>query len=135
MSTNNYYNFGTINNDHSKHVTINTNGANVNDIVRSFFAEDVEPTTEDAGTNSNIPPDFFRVTERFSEANIRERLDAELNQATTKKDYCRGLYRLQHMGCINIDQYASDAQRADVFNRFQSKYDLSASDFCKARMN
>ena len=96
------------------------------------FDEPSQPEPEDIGT---IPPDFFRVTERFSEANIRERLDAELNQATTKKDYCRGLYRLQHMGCINIDQYASDAQRADVFNRFQSKYNLSASDFCKARMN
>jgi len=96
------------------------------------FDEPSQPEPEDAGT---ITPDFFRVTERFSEANIRERLDAELNQATTKKDYCRGLYRLQHMGCINIDQYASDAQRADVFNRFQSKYNLSASDFCKARMN
>ncbi len=96
------------------------------------FDEPSQPEPEDIGT---ITPDFFRVTERFSEANIRERLDAELNQATTKKDYCRGLYRLQHMGCINIDQYASDAQRADVFNRFQSKYNLSASDFCKARMN
>ena len=120
-------------NDHSKHVTINAPaGTNTSDIVRAFFAEDVEPVKEDAGT---IPPDFFRVTDRFSEANIRERLDAELSQATTKKDYCRGLYRLQHMGCINIDQYASDAQRADVFNRFQSKYNLSASDFCKARIN
>ena len=91
-----------------------------------------EPVKEDAGT---IPPDFFCITPRFSEENIRERLAAELTQATSKIDFCRALYRLQHIGCINIDQYASDAQRAKVLNSFQSKYDLSASDFCRARMN
>ncbi len=135
MSNNTYYNFGTINNDHSKHVTINAPGADISSLVRSIFAEDVEPVKEDKASDSSIPPDFFCISDRFPEENIRERLAAELSQATTKKDYCRGLYRLQHIGCINIDQYASDAQRADVFNRFQSKYDLSASDFCKARMN
>ena len=137
MSTNNIY-IGTLNDhsqDHSKHVTINAPGADVSSLVRSFFAEDIEPVKENKASESSIPPDFFCISDRFSEGNIRERLAAELSQATTKKDYCRGLYRLQHIGCINIDQYASDAQRAEVFNRFQSKYDLSASDFCKARMN
>ncbi len=80
-----------------------------------------------------IPPDFFCISARFSEENIRERLDAELSIATTKIDYCRALYRLQHIGCIDISQYASDAQRAIVFNRFQTKFNLSPSDFCKAR--
>ena len=94
---------------------------------------DPQPKTEDKV--ATIPPDFFCISPRFSEENIRERLDAELKQSTTKIDYCRGLYRLQHIGCININQYASDAQRAIVLNNFQSKYDLSASDFCKARMN
>lgn len=84
---------------------------------------------------STIPPDFFCISARFTEENIRERLAAELNQATSKIDFCRALYRLQHMGCINIDQYASDAQRAQVFNNFQSRYELSASDFCRARQN
>ena len=80
-----------------------------------------------------IPPDFFCVSERFTEQNIRERLAAELSQAATKIDYCRALYRLQHIGCINISQYASDAKRAIVLNEYQSKFKLSASDFCKAR--
>ena len=136
--SNNYIHIGTLNDnsqDHSKHVTINAPGADISSLVRSIFAEDVEPVQEEKSSDSSIPPDFFCITERFTVENIRERLAAELSQATTKKDYCRGLYRLQHIGCINIDQYASDAQRADVFNRFQSKYDLSASDFCKARMN
>ncbi len=80
-------------------------------------------------------PKFFCVSQRFPEQDIRERLDAELKQATTKIDYCRGLYTLQHMGCINIDQYASDAKRADAVNSYQTKFNLSASDFCKARIN
>jgi len=92
------------------------------------------PTDEPKREPSTIPPDFFCISSRFSEENIRERLAAELAQATTKIDYCRSLYRLQHIGCINLNQYASDAQRAIVFNRFQDKFNLSPSDFCKARM-
>ena len=105
-------------------------------IINNYPQQVADPKQEDtvSNTSSAIPPDFFCISSRFSEENIRERLAAELSQATTKKDYCRGLYRLQHIGCINIDHYASDAQRAEVFNRFQSKYDLSASDFCKARI-
>ena len=94
-----------------------------------------EEQTPATNTPSSIPPDFFCVSARYPEENLRERLAAELSQATSKRDYCRALYRLQHIGCINIDQYASDAQRAEVINRFQSKYTLSASDFCKARMS
>ena len=137
------YNYapGAIHIDHHKDLNIDVKS--VDDAIRLMSAfmsdrkvEDVEPVKENkASDTSTIPPDFFCISARFTEENIRERLAAELSQATTKKDYCRGLYRLQHIGCINIDQYASDAQRADVFNRFQSKYDLSANDFCKARMN
>lgn len=96
-----------------------------------------KPKVENEVTNplSTIPPDFFCVSARFTVENIRERLNAELSSATSKIDYCRALYRLQHIGCININQYASDAKRAIVFNIFQNKFTLSASDFCKARMN
>ena len=87
--------------------------------------EDIEPV--------GAPPEFFRVSEKFSEQNIRDRLAADLKQSTTKIEYCRALYRLQHMGCINIDQYTSDEKRAEVFNEYQSTFKLSASDFCKAR--
>ena len=86
-------------------------------------------------TPSAIPPDFFCISSRFPEENIRDRLATELSLASSKIDYCRALYRLQHMGCIDINKYASDAQRAIVFNRYQSKFNLSASDFCKARVN
>ena len=95
---------------------------------------DPKPNDEDDTKPSTIPPDFFCISARFTEENIRERLNAELSLATTKIDYCRALYRLQHIGCINLNQYASDAQRAIVFNRYQDKFNLSPSDFCKARM-
>ena len=70
-----------------------------------------DPKHEDPVSNqpSVIPPDFFCVSSRFSEENIRERLNAELSLATTKIDYCRALYRLQHIGCINLNQYAHKA--------------------------
>lgn len=106
--------------------------------INNYYPHSVaDPNHEDTVTQqpSTIPPDFFCVSARFSEENIRERLAAELSQATSKIDYCRALYRLQHIGCINLNQYASDAKRAIVFNRFQSKFNLSASDFCRARMN
>jgi len=98
---------------------------------------DPKPKVEDEVTNplSTIPPDFFCISARFPEENIRERLDAELSLATTKIDYCRALYRLQHIGCINLNLYASDAQRAIIFNRFQSKFVLSPDDFCRARQS
>ena len=105
--------------------------------INNYYPQTVaDPKQEDkvVNTPSPIPPDFFCISARFTEENIRERLDAELSLAASKIDYCRSLYRLQHIGCINIQQYASDAQRAIVFNRFQDKFDLTASDFCKARM-
>ena len=105
-------------------------------IINNYPQPVADPKQEDTvpKTTSAIPPDFFCISPRFSEENIRERLDAELSLSNSKIDYCRALYRLDHIGCINIKQYASDAQRAIVFNRFQSKFDLSASDFCKARL-
>lgn len=105
-------------------------------IINNYPQPVADPKQEDKVTDkpSTIPPSFFCISSRFSEENIRERLDAELIQATSKVDYCRSLYRLQHIGCINLNQYASDAQRAIVFNRFQDKFTLSASDFCKARL-
>ena len=101
-------------------------------IINNYPQPVADPKQEDKV--ATIPPDFFCISPRFSEENIRERLDAELKQSTTKIDYCRALYRLQRIGCINLNQYASDAQRAIVFNRFQDKFVLSPSDFCKARM-
>lgn len=113
-------------------ININNNYTTEPAKKKQRVCEDVEPVQQEQPA-STIPPDFFCISSKFSEQNIRDRLDAELAQATSKIDYCRALYRLQHMGCININQYASDAQRAIVFNNFQSKYILAADDFCRAR--
>lgn len=112
--------------------TININNGTATQETKSQksqpVCEDITPC-EPATTT----PKFFCVSEKFPEQNIRDRLAAELAQSATKIEYCRALYRLQHMGCINIRQYSSDAKRAEVFNEYQSVFKLSASDFCKAR--
>ena len=124
---------GVVHNYNHREVTINTSSAtNVAEVVKAFMNDNAEDIQAD--TPSTIPPDFFCISQKFTEQNIRERLDAELAQATSKIDYCRALYSLQHIGCININQYASDAKRAIVFNDFQSKYNLTPDDFCRARM-
>ena len=110
-------------------ININNNAAQTpSNKQQSHQVEDIEPV--EPATN---PPKFFCVSEKFPEQNIRERLAAELNHSTTKIEYCRALYQLQHIGCINIAQYNSDEKRAKVFNEYQSKFNLSASDFCRAR--
>lgn len=131
MSKNYINHIGTYN-DHSKSITINGANANVSDLVRSFMSDDIEDITPD-NSPSTTAPQFFRVSEKFTEQNIRDRLAAALNQSTTKIEYCRALYQLQHIGCIDIDQYTSDEKRAKVLNEYQSTYKLTASDFCKAR--
>ena len=92
--------------------------------------EDIEPAEP-----ASMPPKFFCVSEKFPEQNIRERISADLKHSTTKIEFCRALYRLQHMGCINIDQYTSDEKRAKVLNEYQSRFNLSADDFYRARLN
>ena len=121
---NNINNFGVINfyeNPNSNHHSSSKK--------EQAKCEDITPEN----TPSATTPKFFCVSPKFSEQNIRDRIAAELNQSTTKIDFCRALYRLQHIGCIDIDQYSSDEKRAKAFNDYQSTYKLSASDFCKAR--
>ena len=139
----NYFAPGCTYNDHHKEMTVNASSVNVSELVRSFFAEDItpepakknNPACEDIEQAETVamPPKFFCVSEKFTEQNIRDRLAADLAQSTTKIEYCRALYRLQHIGCIDIAQYASDAKRAAVFNQFQSKFNLAPNDFCRAR--
>ena len=62
-------------------------------IINNYPQPVADPKNEEKVNNtpSAIPPDFFCVSARFSEENIRARLAAELKQATTKIDYCRAL--------------------------------------------
>jgi len=133
MSKPTFINSSVVYHDNSTEYNIDARGnQDITSIIRSCRnsqqVEDVEPVEPTTAT-----PKFFCVSEKFPEQNIRERLAAELSQSTTKIEYCRALYRLQHIGCINIDQYSSDEKRAKVLNEYQSIYHLTASDFCKAR--
>ena len=117
---------------HIEQPTIGQNFGSVT--INNYYHQPVaDPKPQQEDSIASIPPDFFRVSARFPEEDIRRRLAAELSQSTSKVDYCRALYRLQHMGCIDINQYASDAKRAIVFNEYQNRYTLSPSDFSKAR--
>ena len=115
--------------------TININNGTATQETKSEksqqpVCEDIEPVQEKP---ANVPPKFFCISEKFPEQNIRDRLDADLKHSTTKIEYCRALYRLQDIGCIDIDQYASDAKRAEVLNEYQSRFKLAPNDFCRAR--
>jgi len=70
MSTNNYYNFGTVNNDHSRHVTINAPGADISSLVRNFFAEDVTPEYTSSPASDNRPKNDFSSVRPESNSDI-----------------------------------------------------------------
>ena len=135
MSKPTFINSSIVYHDNSKEFNIDARGNKDIDALIRACNSDAEPACEDIEpvAPANIPPKFFCVSEKFSEQNIRDRLAAELSHSVTKREYCRALYQLQHIGCIDIDQYASDEKRAEVFNEYQSTFKLSASDFCKAR--
>lgn len=78
-----------------------------------------------------VRPDFFSSVHDMED--IEQRVQAELNQSTNKRDFCRRLYMLQRIDYVDINHYASDEQRAAALNNYQSKYQLSAEDFRKAR--
>lgn len=143
MSKPTFINSSVVYHDNSKEYNIDARGnKDIGDLIRACNID--APQVQDIASAEPIdesepveqvatPPKFFCVSEKFPEQNIRDRLAAELSHSVTKREYCRALYQLQHIGCINIDQYASDEKRAEVFNKYQSTYKLSASDFCKAR--
>lgn len=79
-----------------------------------------------------VRPDFF--TDKFPMEDIEQRIQADLNQSTNRRDFCRRLYMLQHIDYINLSRFSSDEQRAAVLNQYQSKYKLCSEDFRKARL-
>ena len=78
MSTNNYYNFGTINNDNHKEVTINGAVPDVSSLIRSFFAEDVEPVQE-GKTDKGL---FSRITKAAYEKGVAQQVEDDLRSAS-----------------------------------------------------
>lgn len=113
MSTNNYYNFGTINNDHSKHVTINTNGANVNDIVRAFMsdnAEDITPVQEEKP--ADISDSIIFTKKAKKEGKIDTIIQAFKTALSRRRDKSRAL--AQEVQIWQDDEYLDAHYNAQV---------------------
>lgn len=81
MSTN-YIHIGTLNDhsqDHSRHMTISVSGADVNSIVRAFFAEDVEEVEEDKASEKKGL--FCRITKAAYEKGVAQQVEDEISSA------------------------------------------------------
>jgi len=109
MSTNNYYNFGTINNDHSKHVTVNTNGANVSDIVRAFMsdnAEDITPAEDSSFASDNLSDSHFPyLTQKCIQEKRVDAVEAEIQAARkgTAETMWRTLWNNENLGYLEVE--------------------------------
>ncbi len=105
MSTNNYYNFGTVNNDHSRrHLTINAPGADVSALVHSFFAEDVTPGEET--NNTPCINHFPYLTKKCLEQKQEDIVEAEIQAARkgTAEDMWRTLWNNENLGYFAISK-------------------------------
>ena len=75
----NITNLGGVVNYHDNHKEITINNAqNTSDIVRSFFAEDIEPVKENK-TNMGL---FCRITKAAYEKGVAQQVDDDLRSAT-----------------------------------------------------
>ena len=103
MSTKNYYNFGTINNDNSRHVTIDARGANVADIIRAALAEDVEPNQEEKPVSNT--EHFPYLTKKCFDENRVNTVEAEIQSARkgTAEDMWRTLWNNENLGYVEVE--------------------------------
>ena len=121
MSTNNYYNFGTISNDHSKHVTVNVPaGTNVADIVRTFMADDVEPVQEDTPQRREYC--IYICREKLEEQGIYTLEEFEDMMANASKgiatDFAAFLKRYKAQGILNFMGHS----KRKIFDYFRDHY-------------
>lgn len=106
MSTN-YIQIGTLNDnsqDHSKHVTINVPaGTNVSDIVRSVFAEEVEPVQEPK-TDSNAHYFPYLTKKCIDEKHVTS-VEAEIQAARkgTAETMWRTLWNNENLGYLEVE--------------------------------
>lgn len=115
MSNNNYYNFGTINNDNSRHVNIDARGANVADIIRAALAEDVEPVQEKPNGNTNY---FPYLTKKCIEQKRVDTVEAEIQAARkgTAEDMWRTLWNNENLGYLEVEHINATTLYRDIEN-------------------
>lgn len=108
--SNNYIHIGTLNDhsqDHSKHVTINAPGADVASLVRSIFAEDVEPVKEEKPIDSII---FTKKAKK--EGQIPTIIQAFKSVLANRRDKSRAL--AQEVKVWQKDEYIDANYNAQV---------------------
>ena len=124
MSTNNYYNFGTINNDHSKHVTIDARGANVADIIRAAFAEDITPSED----FSSVTPEsdsgkqlFCRITKAAYDKGVAQQVEDDLRSASVSAPkLCKAIKLNEALSYLDT----KDLQSTELFDLLNEHYHL-----------
>lgn len=119
MSTNNIY-IGTLNDhsqDHSKHVTINTPGADIASLVRSIFAEDV------TFPSSSVSPESYSGNSRGRKI---QRLFVDEQTAEQEKTRLLNFLHLHNLGSREFDssEDSSVNQIAVCFYRQWAKRNL-----------
>lgn len=108
--SNNYIHIGTLNDhsqDHSKHVTINAPGADVASLVRSIFAEDIEPVQEEKPIDSII---FTKKAKK--EGQIPTIIQAFKSVLANRRDKSRAL--AQEVKVWQKDEYIDAHYNAQV---------------------
>lgn len=97
----------------------------INGQVKTTHTEDAQVVTD--------PPEFFRVSERFTEEYIRTLIAVEEREAKTKKAFVQALYKLHNIGCIDLNHFKTDQERADAINPLLKKFHLTHDDFQRGR--
>lgn len=117
MSTKNYYNFGIINYDNHKEVTINGAGANVSDIVRSFFAEDVEPVENVKSAKKDY---FPYLTQKCFDDHREDAVEAEIKAACkgTAETLWRTLWDNENLGYVETKNLEASTIYREVEKRY-----------------
>ena len=77
-----------------------------------------------------LPP-LFRL-DSHSASIIENKINEAVN-IKSKTQACANLYGLQREGYINLNQYSSDAERAEVLNQHQDKHIFSEDDVQRGR--
>lgn len=99
----NFFAPGAIYNDNHKEITINAPGADVSSIVRSFFAEDVEPVQEEKPAPET---EYFPyLTKKCFEQKRVDAVEAEIQAARkgTAEDMWRTLWNNENLGYMEIE--------------------------------
>lgn len=85
----NYINHIDTYNDNSKSITINGTSVNINDLVRSFMAEDVEPVEEHTQP-AKTPKDIWGIPQKGKYNQVREYIEERKKGDPEFREFYKG---------------------------------------------